>query len=347
MTRPGAGLRLAVAALLINAAAARQASGPWEPQRSGTTAGLRGVGAAGATVAWASGTGGTYLRTTDGGRTWRASVVPGADSLDFRDVHAFDAGTAVLMATAGRIYRTRDGGRGWTLAYANVREGIFLDGMAFWDERRGIAFGDPMPDRGGRFLVLLTGDGGASWREVPADRLPPSLPGEAAFAASGTSIAVGATGMAWFATGGATGTAAVARVFRTEDGGETWSVSDTPVPAGAGSRGIFSLAVAPDAAGAAGVAVGGDYQAPNEARDNVALTQDGGRGWSLPRPGGGDPAAGRPGGYRSAVAYVPGSAGRALVAVGTSGTDRSADGGATWARVDTTAYNAVAFAPAA
>ena len=292
-------------------------------------------------MAWASGTGGTVLRTTDGGRTWRASVVPGADTLDFRDVHAFGPDTAVVMATAGRIYRTTNGGRRWTLAYSNTRPGIFLDAIEFWDARRGIAFGDPMPDRDGRFLVLVTGDGGATWREVPAPGLPPSLDGEAAFAASGTALAVRAPRLAWFATGGG----ATARVFRSADGGATWTVAETPVPAGGAARGIFSLAFS---SAASGVVVGGDYQQPNEARDNVAVTRDGGRSWSLPHPAGdaGADAEGRRlSGYRSAVAYVPGAAARTrLVAVGTSGTDVSEDGGLHWARVDSVAYNAVAFA---
>jgi hypothetical protein len=109
-------------------------------------------------------------------------------------------------------------------------------------------------------------------------------------------------------------------------------VASTPVRAGAGSRGIFSLAFADPRRG---VAVGGDYEAPSDTTANVALSDDGGATWRLAR--------GRPKGYRSAVAYVPGLDGRALVAVGTSGSDYSTDGGETWAAIDTVAYNTVAF----
>ncbi len=42
-------------------------------------------------VVWVSGHGGTWARTEDGGATWTAGVVPGADSLQFRDLYALDA----------------------------------------------------------------------------------------------------------------------------------------------------------------------------------------------------------------------------------------------------------------
>ena len=43
-----------------------------EQQNSGTTVRLQAVSAVNDRVAWASGTGGTYTRTVDGGATWRA-----------------------------------------------------------------------------------------------------------------------------------------------------------------------------------------------------------------------------------------------------------------------------------
>ena len=41
----------------------------------------------------------------------------------------------------------------------------------------------------------------------------------------------------WFVTGGAT-----ARVFRSQDAGESWSVAETPIMHGPPSAGIFSVA---------------------------------------------------------------------------------------------------------
>jgi hypothetical protein len=66
--------RLLVIALVAIAAAQPRASAQlqvkqavWQVQESGTTAGLRGIDSVDGTVAWASGSGGTVLRTIDGG----------------------------------------------------------------------------------------------------------------------------------------------------------------------------------------------------------------------------------------------------------------------------------------
>jgi Zn-dependent M28 family amino/carboxypeptidase/photosystem II stability/assembly factor-like uncharacterized protein len=300
---------------------------PWTPQRSGTTASLRGLAAVDARVAWTSGTGGTWARTTDGGETWTAGVVPDATALDFRDVHAFDADNALVLSSGddARIYRTADGGRSWRLVWRKTGPGVFFDGLAFWDDRHGIAIGDPVD---GRFAVMTTDDGGATWTE--ATGLPATLPNEAAFAASGTCLAVEGSSNVWFGTGGAS----VARVFRSTDRGRTWTVAETPVRAGAASAGIFSL-VFRDAKH--GVAVGGDYKEPDAARAVAATTDDGGRTWRLVEGAG-------PSGYRSAVAAADKTT---LVAVGTSGSDVSRDGGRTWTPLGATGFNAVAFAKGA
>lgn len=306
----------------------------WLPQSGGTVAKLRGVSAVSAKVAWASGSNGTYLRTTDGGVTWGAATVPGAESLDFRDVEAFDANTAYLLSIGegekSRIYKTTDGGRNWELQFTNRNPKAFFDAMAFWDAKRGIALSDPVD---GRFLIMRTNDGGATWKEAPPENIPPALPDEAAFAASGTCITVEGRNNVWIGSGGG-----AARVFRSNDGGSTWQVATTPIPSGQPSSGIFSIAFK-DARN--GVIVGGDYRKESEARHNVASTTDGGRTWKLVK-------GSQPGGFRSAVAYLSGNATSMLVAVGPSGTDYSQDGGANWVRFGSTGYHAVSFArPAA
>src|SRR5206468_7205586 len=68
------------------------------PQDSGTTNGLIAVWPVNPQVVWASGRNGTFTRTTDGGQTWNAGVVPGAEELQFRDVQAFSASVAYLMS---------------------------------------------------------------------------------------------------------------------------------------------------------------------------------------------------------------------------------------------------------
>jgi photosystem II stability/assembly factor-like uncharacterized protein len=322
---------LSTVALLAGVAAPLPAAAQWEAQSSGTTASLRGVSAVSPTVAWASGSGGTVLRTLDGGRRWRrVASPPGTDSLDFRDVHGVSASTAYLMSAGpgrqSRIYKTTSAGARWTLQYAGADSAFFLDAVAFWDARRGVAMSDPVD---GRFVVLTTRDGGAHWTPVAADSMPPAVAGEAGFAAGGAALATGPGNRAWFGTGGK-----AARVFASADGGRSWAATAAPLAGGAASQGVFAIAFA-DAR--RGVAVGGDYEAPTGRRGVAAHTSDGGRSWHPV-----DSVA--PAGYRSGLALVPGTGGTTFVAVGTSGSDRSVDGGLTWRATDSTGYNAVSFA---
>ena len=302
----------------------------WIAQASPVDVELRGLSVVSPTVVWASGQRGTVLHTVDGGGHWTLDTIPGAGALDLRAIAATSVNTAhaISIADSSRIYRTIDGGRTWSRRWSATRKGTFLDAIRFWDAQHGIAMSDPVD---GKFLLLTTNDGGDSWQEIPAERIPPAIEGEGGFAASGTCLAVWGSSHVWIASGGA----ATARVYHSADRGHSWTVSAAPLRAGIASAGIFSI-VFRDAQH--GVIAGGDYQKPALAGRNVALTSDGGTTWTLV-----DSAA-SPAGYRSAVAFVPGARGIALVAVGLTGTDESRDGGATWMHVDSTAYNSVAFA---
>ena len=299
----------------------------WLPQTSGVSVRLRGVSAVSAEVAWASGAEGTVLRTLDGGRTWQPRAIPGAPTLDFRDVDAVSAQAAYALSIGpgetSRIYKTRDGGSTWTLQLAITDPKMFLDAMAFRDEAHGVALSDSVD---GQFVIFTTSNGGADWIRVPADRLPPALPGEGAFAASGTNVAMGAAGQMWIGT-------TTSRVLRSLDDGRTWSVVATPLATGE-ATGIFSIAFR-DANH--GIVVGGNYQQESGALDNVATTSDGGATWTLVRQRGLS-------GFRSVVAWLPGSSGSWL-AVGPSGSDLSSDDGRTWTPAGGAGYDALSLAP--
>lgn len=304
----------------------------WELAETGVTARLRGLSVVSDRVAWASGSGGTVLRTVDGGRTWRQVGPPNTADLQFRDIEAFGADRAVILSIGegeqSRIYATSDGGRTWTETFRNDEPRAFYDCLAFFDHRRGLALSDPVD---GRFRIASTVDGGRSWRVLPGDGMPAALDGEFAFAASGTCLATADRGgsRAWFATGGVTGQA---RVFASADFGRTWTVAASPVPGGP-SAGIYSLAFR-DARH--GIAVGGDFAAPTVAPDAAATTRDAGRTWRT--------AATVPGEYRSGAAWIPGAHAVAL-AVGPTGTDITLDAGRTWIRIDTGSFDAVDCAP--
>lgn len=308
-------------------------AGGWELQPIATRASFRGLSVVSPRIAWVSGSRATFVRTTDGGATWTVGSVAGRDSLDLRDIHAFGADRAVAISAGeaekglAHILRTTDGGATWTSVFTTGEKGVFFDAISFWDDRNGIVMSDPIDNK---WFLLVTSDGGATWSRVDPKGLPENLPGEAAFAASGTSLAVQGTANAWIASGGAS----VARVFRSTDRGRTWSVVETPMHSGGnGAAGIFSIAFADERRG---IVVGGNYSQPRVAYPNVALTDDGGVTWKL--------ASGpTPPGYLSAVTYVPGTATRSLVAVGLVGTAISGDGGNSWVLSDTLGYNAVTF----
>lgn len=307
------------------------ALGQWTMQKTGIQAEFRGLSAATDKIAWASGSRNTYARTTDGGATWQAGAVPEKESLDFRDVEAVDADTAYLLSigsgTKSRIYKTTDGGKNWKAQFLADDPRAFLDAFAFWDARTGVAVGDPVD---GHSMILRTTDGGAHWVPIPAANLPPALEGDGCFAASGTIIAVEGKNNAWFGTGGAVRS----RVFRSTDKGLTWAVSDTPVIAGQPSYGIFSIAFK-DARN--GILVGGDYRKVEEARDNIAASTDGGCTWDLIEDSG-------IGGFRSCVAFLPGSKGMSLIATGPAGTDYSRDGGMHWMKYDAQGFHVLSLA---
>ena len=69
----------------------------WQFFETDSDASLRGLCVYDQQNVWASGTGGTVLRTTDGGESWQNISVPGAEELDFRDVQVLDAQTAIVM----------------------------------------------------------------------------------------------------------------------------------------------------------------------------------------------------------------------------------------------------------
>lgn len=302
----------------------------WQEQKSGLTSSFRGLCAVNEKVAWVSGTRGSFARTTDGGQTWLADSVAGATHLDFRDVQAFDANRAYLMSAGSgelsRLYKTFDGGKSWQLQHQNKIPEGFFDGMAFWDENNGVVVGDPV---NGRLMLLLTSDGGKSWQPLPAEKSPAVSEGEYAFAASGTGIVALGKNKIRLATGGS-----VARVFSSNDRGQTWQVAGTPVVSGNQSSGIFSIAFRDEKYG---VVIGGNYQQPLEAKGNVALTSDGGKTWQLIQ----NPANVT---FQSCVAFVPDRATRLLVAVGTSGSYCSSDAGQTWNKFSDAAYHALSFA---
>jgi photosystem II stability/assembly factor-like uncharacterized protein len=298
-------------------------------QPSGTKELLIAVSPVNDRVVWVSGQHGTWLRTTDGGAHWQVGHVPGADTLQFRDVHAVDANTAYLLSIGNgaqsRIYKTADAGKHWTLQLTNSDSAGFYDCFDFWDARHGVMVGDAVD---GQMVILTTIDGGEHWERVRPAALPPALPNEGSFAASGTCLITRSGGLAWIVSSNAT----VARLLRTTDFGQTWALEKLPITthAGSGPQSVSFLDAQHGAVFGGGAAV-----LPSDVL--VATTSDGGHTWeSRTAP---EIKQGIWGG-----AYVPGANPAAIVAVGPGGAAYSRDEGTTWIEIDTFDYWSVGIA---
>jgi photosystem II stability/assembly factor-like uncharacterized protein len=231
--------------------------------------------------------------------------------------------TGAGSGTDSRLYVTANGGRTWSLAYQNTNPQAFFDCMAFFNPRHGLVLSDPV---NGRFRILATRDGGRNWTVLPNAGMPPALPGEAGFAASGECLTTSGND-AWFGSGGST----ASRVFQSRDRGLTWRASTTPIVTGP-TAGVFGLAFRNPVAG---VAVGGDFNVPTASANVAALSPQRGP-WFSPQSG--------PAGYRSGVTWVPRSP-STVIAVGLTGSDVSYDGGLIWHTIDTGQFDTVRCTP--
>lgn len=316
--------------LMTGSLFAQEAASPWRAQTSPVTVELRGLAVVNERVAWASGARGTVIRTVDG-ESWTVIPVAGAEKLDFRDIEAWDERTAIAMSIgpgdASNVYKTTDGGSTWRRVFVNAEPSGFWDAITFWDRKRGALFGDPVR---GRFQVFTTDDGGETWKPAPEAGLPLALENEGAFAASGSCLMSGPGERLAFVTGGA----AESRVFVSTDRARTFRVSTSPIPAGAASKGLFSVAWLDEKTL---VTVGGDYKLPALDGVKAALSSDGGARWK---------AVGAAPGFLSSVVRGPGRD-AVVVAVGLAGTGISGDFGKTWKAVDSTPYNTAGFAKGA
>lgn len=281
---------------------------------------LIGVHAVDERVAWVSGQRGTWARTTDGGATWVSGRVPGADSLEFRDLHATSAETAWLLSIGNgansRIYHTTDGGRRWTVQLLASDPRLFLDCFGFWDARRAIVTSDTYESG---FRLFRTDDGGERWLPVTPERLPPAEEGEGMYAASGTCLVTHGSAHAWITTTGR-------RVLRTADGGDRWSAAPLPLASAAATIAMRDTLH--------GVAIGSSIEGEVSPGDNVVVTEDGGTSWSL---------VGRVPAPVYGVAIQPGT--RTLVATGPKGGFVSSDGGRSWRPLSPENHWSVTFTP--
>ncbi|RRQ48196.1 oxidoreductase [Maribacter algicola] len=209
------------------------------------------------------------------------------------------------------LYKTGERGK-MELVYTEVGESVFYDAMMFWNDLEGLAVGDTVD---GCLSIIITRDGGQTWKKISCDQLPKGQEGEGAFAASNTNIEIMGD-RAWIAT-------TTGKIYHSTDKGKTWEIITTPMENDLDTQGIYSIDFYDQDLG---IAIGGDYTRPEVNRGNKMKTLDGGVTWSLI-------ADGQDPGYKSCIQFVPNSNGKGIVAIGFTGISYSSDSGDHWQRL--------------
>ncbi len=280
---------------------------------SGTKISLRGLSVVNDKTVWVSGSKGTVALSVDSGNTWKWMTVKGFELKDFRDIEAFDEKTAIIMSvdTPGYILKTTDAGENWKIVFEDHTKGMFLDAMEFWNEKSGIAIGDPID---GRFFIIRTFNGGKKWQRIPEMNRPLADSGEACFASSGTNIRKLNKSEAIFISGGMS-----SNVF----------IRDTkiniPIIQGTESTGANSIAVKDSKTF---MIVGGDFATKDSSIKNCVFTNDAGKTWMQPTI--------PPHGYRSCVEWMEKNT---WISCGLNGVDYSTDGGKTFSWISKDGYH--------
>ncbi|KRG30154.1 WD40/YVTN/BNR-like repeat-containing protein [Salegentibacter mishustinae] len=268
---------------------------------------------------------GTFGMYSFGDNTWRTNTQK-YDSLvpEYRAVAATDDDFFMLsVGSPALLYKTGDSGA-MELVYKEENEKAFYDAMTFWNNKEGIAIGDPTNNC---ISIIITRDGGRTWKKLSCDLLPEVIEGEAAFAASNSNIAIKGD-KTWILSGGMT-----SRVYFSPDKGATWEVFDTPLLDGKATTGGYTMDFYDENFG---IILGGDYTNPEGNTGNKAITTDGGKTWELI-------AEGEEPGYKSSVRFIPNTGGEKIIATGFSGISISKDSGETWEELSNEGFYTLRF----
>jgi photosystem II stability/assembly factor-like uncharacterized protein len=245
-------------------------------------------------------------------KKFESSIVQDTLQLEFRSIAKTNNYIYLLtVANPALLYQITKDGKKSKLVYQEINEKVFYDSMQFWNDKEGIALGDPISNC---LSIITTTDGGLTWNKLPDSIAPKVFEGEAHFAASNTNIIV-KKNHTWIVSGGKK-----ARVFYSPDKGKSWKVFETPIVHGKQMAGIFTGDFYDNKKG---FVAGGDYEVLNQNTQNKAVTKDGGKTWELIANAEGF-------GYASCVQYIPNSDGNGIVVVGASGIYYSSDAGLKW-----------------
>ncbi len=290
--------------------------------QQGKPTSIRGLSVVDDSIAWLSGSKGTVAFTHNGGKTWDWRQVKGFEKADFRDIEAFSDKEAIIMSsgTPALILKTTDGGTNWKVKYKNTDTAYFFDAMDFANPKHGLVLGDPI---NGKFVLMETVNGGETWKMFANP--PNALPGESAFAASGTCLRMDKNEID-IVTGGNRNRELIWMVDNNPT--DSWLESNLLFPNKKASQGAFSMAHN----GKTDIFVGGDY-ADDKRTDSVAEY------WTFDGTYAGGPlllSTTPPSGFQSCVEFI---SGQTFLSTGTPGSNITTDGGKTWKKIDGISYN--------
>lgn len=263
-------------------------------------------------VVLASGSKGTLIHLDSNIRTFKSSVQPTAD---FRDIVTVGQDSAVLISSghpAAIFFFSADSLRRIFVDNSNT---LFLDDMIKLNHRNALVLADP---ENGRFRFLISDSTYTNWSEYPLPFY--SCEGEAAFAASGSNLALKES-MLLLISGGKRSELKIHTI------GTDFSVNyPTPLLQGTDGAGAFGM----DLNNNTVLIAGGDYTEPLRINGTMAVFDLQKRCWLKVKK--------FPGGYRSAVAHVKG---KCWICTGPSGTDYTLNNGKTWNRLLDKGYNTI------
>jgi len=188
--------------LLITMLIVSGAKAQWVPQNSGTTNDLKSVCFPIANKGYAVGTGGTILKTTDGGETWMTQV--SGTTKDLFSLCFTNAVTGYAVGDSGTILKTTTGGAYWNPQSSGTSNNLRC--VQFPAEDTGYAVGTGS-------IVLKTTNGGTNWfiQNTNSSYYINSV----YFTDANTGYAVGSAAFGWSGAG---------IILKTTNGGWSWTL---------------------------------------------------------------------------------------------------------------------------
>lgn len=259
-----------------------------------------------------------FARTIDGGNTWTMGTIGAPAALNVSNIWPIDADTCYVSlwnSPGGAVYKTTNGGVSWSQVGANMfgQATSFADFVYFFNASSGIAMGDPVGSPL-KYEIFLTSDYGVTWTAVPPANLP-TLTNAGEYGI--TNLFSAAQGRIWFGT-------TYGDIYRSIDGGNTWTKSASGFPAYNGTNGrqdISDIAFSDS--------LNGVITQTNATTTLLSRTTDGGLTWTAVTPTGSF--------FTSEIEAVPNT--NFFVSAGSNaggfGTSFSNDGGLSWTLLDT------------